>query len=880
MAGARAREATRLELLDDERAALRRVATLLAQGAPVEKVFALVAAQVAEVLRVPMVSVVRIEADGTATERARFSQVDAIFGDDTSWSLEGSSVVAQVRRTGHAARIDDQTDLTGEPAETARRTGIRSTVGIPIFVAGRPWGVMVVSSPDVLPPDTASRLADFTELVAMAIASGEAREEVQRLADEQAALRHVATLVAKEAPLEDVFAKVAEEVACVLGDVECGLLRDEGDGTARIVAISDTSAARVGTRLSLDDESVTSVVLREARPARIGDYSGAAGDVASDAQGRGLRSSVGCPIVVGARTWGVMAVATREPEPLAPDAEARIARFSELVATAIANTEARAQVERLLDEQAALRRVAMFVAKDAPPREVFAKVAEEVGKVLGDGDTSLWRDEGDGTATIVATSGVGPAVGTRMPIDGDGVIATVLREARPHWMADIATRSGAIVERGRELGITSAIGCPVLVGGRVWGALGAAKADRERFRAGTEARLAQFAELVATAIANADARAEVQRLADEQAALRRVATLVASGASPPEVFDAVAAEVMRLLGTDGVVVARYEPADEITFLAHRGLLAQLPLGTRMRHDGRNVSTAVRRTERPARIEGHERTGDLTEFLEELGEGASVGVPIVVDGRLWGVVIATWQGKEPPAAVTEERMAHFAELLDTAVANADARGQLTASRARLLTAGNEARRRVVRDLHDGAQQRLVHAIVTLKLARQALEAGDGGTDALLREALEHTQRGNAELRELAHGIIPASLSHGGLRAGIDAVVDRVALAVEVDVTAERFPPDIEASAYFVVAEALTNVVKHARATRTEVSVAARDGTLRVEIRDDGIGGADPAGHGLIGLGDRAAALGGRLDVADRAGGGTVVTAELPLRLDAE
>jgi signal transduction histidine kinase len=221
------------------------------------------------------------------------------------------------------------------------------------------------------------------------------------------------------------------------------------------------------------------------------------------------------------------------------------------------------------------------------------------------------------------------------------------------------------------------------------------------------------------------------------------------------------------------------------------------------------------------------------------------------------------------------MAQFAQLLGTAIVNADSRDQLMASRARLVAAGDEARRRVVRDLHDGAQQRLVHTIVTLKLAQRAFGDEGGKAGSLLGEALDHAEQGNRELRELAHGILPAVLTHGGLRAGVDAFVARLDLPVEVDVPAERLPAELEASAYFIVAEGLTNVTKHSHAKRSEVKALVDDGLLRVEIRDDGVGGADPHGHGLVGMADRVSALGGRLSVQSPAGGGTLVTATLPL-----
>jgi PAS domain S-box-containing protein len=225
-------------------------------------------------------------------------------------------------------------------------------------------------------------------------------------------------------------------------------------------------------------------------------------------------------------------------------------------------------------------------------------------------------------------------------------------------------------------------------------------------------------------------------------------------------------------------------------------------------------------------------------------------------------------------VTDRRRAD-AELRDAHRMIEAGCDQLTASGARLLTASDDARRRVVRDLHDGAQQRLVHTIVTLKLAQRSLRGGDADTESLLAEALEHAERGNAELRELAHGILPAVLTRGGLRAGIDAVVARLDLPVRVDVPVRRFPAEIEANAYFIVAEALNNVVKHSHAENAAVRASVQDEVLHVEVRDDGIGGTDPGGHGILGMGDRATARGGRLTVESPAGGGTLVAAALPL-----
>jgi signal transduction histidine kinase len=344
------------------------------------------------------------------------------------------------------------------------------------------------------------------------------------------------------------------------------------------------------------------------------------------------------------------------------------------------------------------------------------------------------------------------------------------------------------------------------------------------------------------------------------------------------VFDAVIVEVGQLLGAAQVGMMRYDSGQHATIVAQRGQNpAVVHVGMQVPLAGESVTTRVARTGRSARVNHYdEGSGTINELALQTGVWATVGAPITVDGRTWGVITASWEPGRLPPGDAEARVAEFAALIDTAIANTDSRDQLETSRARVLTAGDEARRRVVRDLHDGAQQRLVHTIISLQLARRALgeEREDG--DELLADALDHAEQANVALRELAHGILPAVLTRGGLRAAVDSLVARVDLPLEVDVTGARLPPDIEASAYFIVAEALTNVVKHAKAKRGEVIATIEDGTLRVEVRDDGIGGAEPRGHGLLGIGDRAGALGGRMRVVSPPSGGTVVTAELPLK----
>jgi signal transduction histidine kinase len=360
-------------------------------------------------------------------------------------------------------------------------------------------------------------------------------------------------------------------------------------------------------------------------------------------------------------------------------------------------------------------------------------------------------------------------------------------------------------------------------------------------------------------------RDELRQLADEQAALRRVATLVARSVPPSELLDAVAAEAGRLLDADVTRLLRFEPDDTITVVGgKRGSGAETLPDAHSALEDEPVAELVLRTGRAARIDADD------------GVLCSVGAPIVVGSRLWGVMVADWTRDTARAADTEDRMTQFTDLVATAIANAESRAELAASRARVVVTADETRRRIERDLHDGAQQRLVHAIITLKLAQRSVGDGDSPAAGLMREALKHTELANVEIRELVHGILPASLRRGGLRAGIDSMASRLALPVSLDVTAQRFPPALEATAYFIAAEALTNVVKHAGASSAEVTAVAEDGALQVVVRDDGAGGAQLEGSsGLLGLHDRAAALGGDLHVESPEGGGTVVTASLPI-----
>src|SRR5215210_349040 len=704
-----------------------------------------------------------------------------------------------------------------------------------------------------------------------------------RLADEQAALRRVATLVARGDAPPEVFAAVAREVGLLLGVDATHMARYEPDGTATAVAAWSPAGDQIpiGTRVDLEGESVAGLVFRTGRPARIHSYEHASGPAAALAGELALRSSVGTPIVVDQRRWGVMIASSKDDRSLPADVEARIADFTELLATAIANAESRAGLARLAEEQAALRRVATLVARGTPPEAVFAAVTEEVARLLVAELAIMCRYEPDDTVTNVGSVGsLGELwpVGSQWPLGGEDVATQVFETRRPVRSEVLADPAGPIAEGARKAGIRSAIAMPIIVEGRMWGFMSVATSRAEPSPADTEARLGSFTQLVATAIANAESRANVSRLAEEQAALQRVATLVARGTRPEEVFAAVLDEVGRLLSFDLASLARYEPDGTLSFVAAWGRAHEyFPAGSRQTLGGKNLGTIVFETGDSARINDYadNSSGSIGVAAREAGINSSLATPIMVEGRLWGVIAAGSPHKQPLPADTEARLASFTELVATAISNSEARTELAASRTRIVAATDEEHRRVVRDLHDGAQQRLVHTIIMLKLAQRALQNEQQDLPALLTEALDHAQQANLELRELAHGILPRALTHGGLRAGVDALASRTPVPVGIDVSVGRLPSAVEATAYFVVAEALTNVAKHARARHAEVTARIEDRSLAVQVRDDGVGGARPDGSGLMGLADRLAALDGELRVDSPADGGTLVTATIPL-----
>jgi signal transduction histidine kinase len=372
-------------------------------------------------------------------------------------------------------------------------------------------------------------------------------------------------------------------------------------------------------------------------------------------------------------------------------------------------------------------------------------------------------------------------------------------------------------------------------------------------------------------------------LAEQQTTLRRVATLVARGVDPSEVFSAVTGELAGCLGVCNAALFRYEPHGAALLLtAHdEPGVTTMPVGECFSVEGENVAAMVLRTGRAARMDSHDNApGSAAARIRELSFRSAVGAPIVVDGRLWGAAVVGSTRPQPLPPDTEARVGDFADLVATAIANSETRAELTASRARIVTAGDDARRRFERDLHDGAQQRLVSLGLEVRTAEASVPSELHALKEQISDIVRDLAGVSEELRELSRGIHPAILSKGGLGPALTTLARRSAFPVELDLRLDRrLPESAEVAAYYVVAEALTNAAKHAHASQVTVRVRADDNNLHLSIRDDGIGGADAAkGSGLTGLIDRVEALGGQITISSHAGRGTSLFVKIPLEIE--
>jgi signal transduction histidine kinase len=550
------------------------------------------------------------------------------------------------------------------------------------------------------------------------------------------------------------------------------------------------------------------------------------------------------------------------------------ARLAEL------HTKHRVEQGRLAEEQAALRRVATLVAKGSTPGRVFDAVRREVARMFNTPVSMLMRYDANGTVTLITTADgfLGPA-GRTWPVEGDSsATAQVCRTGLPARADYTRPTHGPLAAAARAAGGRSAVGVPVVVDGALWGVVTVGTRGTDPLPADLEGRLANFTELLATAIANSQAHEQLAQLADEQAALRRVATLVAEGATPHRVFDAVRREVARMFNTPLSGLLRYDADGTVTQLAASDDYPG-PVETSWPIEGDSSAVAqVCRTGLPARADYTRPVqGSIADAARDEGVRSAVGVPVVVDGGLWGVMAVGTREVEPLPADLEDRLAKFTELLATAIANAEGRAELDASRARIVATADVTRRRIERNLHDGAQQQLV----SLALEVRAAQASVPEEMSQHRDELSHIAEGLTtaldELREIALGLHPAILAEGGLGPALKTLAHRSPIPVELEMrTVGRLSESLEVAAYYVVSETLTNAAKHSRASRVRVEVELRDRALCIAVADDGVGGADATrGSGLLGLRDRVEANGGTISIESREGAGTSLTAVLPL-----
>jgi len=555
-----------------------------------------------------------------------------------------------------------------------------------------------------------------------------------------------------------------------------------------------------------------------------------------------------------------------------------------LIGFAIAGVAVSTLIEsfaQLAAEQAALRRVATLVAHSAPAHDLFVAATREVGQLSGADYVRMCRYESGELAGVAAWSRTAarfPAGGRWSAVLGFARSCTPAR--RRVRTADMSRADGPLAEDARAHGVRSATSVPVVASGRTWGVMLAGSTMKWAPPSCTGRCLTSFADLLGAAISNCESRAAITRLAEEQMALRRVATLVARGAPPEAVFTAVTQETGQLLRVQITSMVRYEPDGTSSIVASwgRGAGASLPVGDREPLGGRNLVTIISETSSPARLDHYDGvSGARVERLAEAGFHAGVGAPIMVQGRLWGAVLAASIDKQVLTPDAEARIGSFTDLVATAVSNAENLAELTASRARVLAAADEARRQIERDLHDGAQQRLVSLILAVRDAQAAVPPRSGPVAEELASVADGLASVLDDLRELARGIHPTVLSDGGLGPALKSLARRSIVPVDLDVRAvERLPEPVEVAAYYVISEALTNAAKHSNASVVQIGAEVAGNALHLHVADDGDGGADPAlGSGLMGLKDRVEALGGTIALTSPAGAGTSLDADLPL-----
>jgi signal transduction histidine kinase len=540
----------------------------------------------------------------------------------------------------------------------------------------------------------------------------------------------------------------------------------------------------------------------------------------------------------------------------------------------------------------ALRRVATLVARGASPAEVFQIIADDLARNLRVDTAAMFRFQTDGTVVLLSQYTTGPksTAGVRPPLilDGDASdSAMVLRNGCTVRTGSHEAAAGAVAAHLRKICLHSPIVSPIIVENRAWGLLVAGFSREQPLSQHMQSVLGDFADLVAIAIGNAAERKEMQAnrdslaaLAIQHEALRRLATLVARGVSPDECFAAVATEMAKCLDVDKAEVFRYEDDGAAVAVACHVSpgTAQIPIGQRITSEDHKIAAELLCTGFASAIDGRRGAMDSVRArLRELGLGSVAGAPIVVDGRLWGMAVVGSTRAKPLPAHTKQRIAEFADLVAAYIAASTTRAELIASRARIVAAADEARRRLERDLHDGAQQRLVSLHLKLRTVVEDVPEEMGVLKDCLTEFVSDLTDATKELQEISRGIHPAVLSKGGLAPALRALANRSSIPATVDIAVEgALPNSVEVAAYYIVAEALTNAAKHSHATEVTVSAHYEDAYLYLSVTDNGIGGANVGkGSGLVGLNDRVEALGGTMTITSIPGSGTSVDVTIPV-----
>jgi signal transduction histidine kinase len=541
----------------------------------------------------------------------------------------------------------------------------------------------------------------------------------------------------------------------------------------------------------------------------------------------------------------------------------------------VGETAPEERLARAAAEQAALRRVATLVAAGAGEAELISALTFEIGRLFGAQRANTMRWDGD-TIRVIGDwdveTGEMQGTGQVYSFGGDTITARVVESeapARIDGAADLV--SDFARERWSELGIEASIGAPIVVDGTVWGVVTASRTGvDDPFPPEAEGRLGDFAALVAQAISNAEARRETAALVAEQSALRRIATLVAAGRPVEEVLNAAAREVGPLYTATAVNLVRWEGVqDEFVVVASWSDdgESRLEAGSLYHPEPGGATIRVLETGFASRAQ---------ESSIEHGHCSVIAAPVIINAELLGALTALRPGAEMFPTGAEVRLRSFADLVAQSIANDRAQSLLRESRARIVRAADETRQRLERNLHDGAQQRLVSVSIALRLALTKLEAAPEAR-SLLTAATEELTNAIQELRDLARGLHPSVLTDFGLGPALAALARRAPFPVELSNTIDRqLGGQVEAALYYVVAESLTNVAKHAEVGAAEVHAWCTDQAAHVAISDNGAGSADAAGGtGLRGLADRVEALGGKLSVDSAPGSGTRVVAELPI-----